>query len=41
MSRIARYLGWSGSYPAARSLVGLIADARMEGDVYGPEHPTP
>ena len=27
MRRIARYLGYSGSYPAARDLLGLIADA--------------
>ena len=39
MQRIARYLGESGSYPAARDLFGLIADARRESDAYGPEHP--
>jgi Tetratricopeptide repeat len=39
MSRIARYLGFSGSYPAARDLYRLIADAHAEDDAYGPEHP--
>jgi hypothetical protein len=37
--RIAQYLGWSGSYPAARDLFQLIADARTGSDAYGPEHP--
>ena len=37
--RIAQYLGWSGSYPAARDLCQLIADARTGSDAYGPEHP--
>ena len=37
--QIARYLGYSGSYPAARDLFQLIADAHTEGDAYGPEHP--
>jgi hypothetical protein len=39
MQRIARYLGESGSYPAARDLFVLIANARRESDAYGPEHP--
>ena len=39
ISRIARYLGWSGSYPAARDLFQLIADAHTGSDAYGPEHP--
>jgi hypothetical protein len=38
MSRIARYLGRSGSYPAARDLFQLIADAHEQDDAYGPEH---
>jgi hypothetical protein len=38
MSRIADYLGYSGSYPAARDLFRQIADACMEDDGYGPEH---
>jgi Tetratricopeptide repeat len=38
MGRIARYLGWSGSYPAARDLWQLIADAYKDDDAYGPEH---
>ena len=37
--RIAQYLGWSGSYPAARDLCQLIADAHTGSDAYGPEHP--
>jgi Tetratricopeptide repeat len=37
--RIARYLGFSGSYPAARELSQLITDARSDDDAYGPEHP--
>ena len=37
--RIAEYLGWSGSYTAARDLSQLIADARTGSGVYGPEHP--
>jgi hypothetical protein len=37
--RIAQYLGFSGSYLAARDLWQLIADAYGEDDVYGPEHP--
>jgi hypothetical protein len=39
MWRIAEYLGFSGSYPAARDLFRLIADAYREDDGYGPEHP--
>ncbi len=39
MWQIARYLGYSGSYPAARDLFRLIADAHRESDAYGPEHP--
>ena len=39
MQRIARYLGYSGSYPAARDLYQLIADAHTDSDAYGPEHP--
>ena len=36
--QIAQYLGWSGSYPAARDLCQLIADAHTGSDAYGPEH---
>jgi Tetratricopeptide repeat len=39
MWRIASYLGNSGSYPAARDLFQLIADAHKDDDSYGPEHP--
>jgi hypothetical protein len=39
MWEIASYLGNSGSYPAARDLSQLIADAHMEADAYGPDHP--
>jgi hypothetical protein len=39
MWRIAEYLGYSGSYPAARDLSGLIASAHTEAGAYGPEHP--
>ena len=39
MWRIAQYLGQSGSYPAARDLFQLIADAHREDGAYGPEHP--
>jgi len=35
----ARYLGYSGSYLAARDLFRLIADAHRVSDVYGAEHP--
>jgi len=38
MQRIAIYLGCSGSYPAARDLFQLIADAHREDDAHGPEH---
>ena len=38
MPRIALYLRSSGSYPAARDLVQLIADAYREDDARGPEH---
>jgi hypothetical protein len=36
--RIAQYLGYSGSYPAARDLFGLIADAHRDSADYGPGH---
>jgi hypothetical protein len=39
MRRIAEYLGFRGSYPAARDLFRLIADAYTENDAYGAEHP--
>jgi len=39
MWQIARYLGFSGSYPAARDLSRQIADAHAEDEAYGPEHP--
>ena len=39
MWQLARYLGHSGSYPAARDLFQLIAAADTEDDAYGPEHP--
>ena len=39
MRRIARYLGDSGSYPAARDLFRLIADAHTADDAYGLDHP--
>ena len=39
MQKIAQYLGHSGSYPSARELFRLIADAYWESDAYGPEHP--
>jgi hypothetical protein len=38
MWEIAQYLGYSGSYPAARDLFRLIADAHRDSDAYGPEH---
>jgi hypothetical protein len=38
MWQIARYLGYSGYYPAARDLFQLIADAHRENNAYGPEH---
>ena len=37
--RIANYLGYSGSYPAARDLFRMIADAHTEDDASGPGHP--
>ncbi len=37
MVRIASYLGWSGSYAAARDLQRRVLDARER--VLGPEHP--
>jgi hypothetical protein len=37
MSRIALYLGASGSYPAARDLFQLLADAYRQDDAYGSE----
>ncbi len=37
--QIARYLGFSGSYPAARDLARQIADAYTEAEAYGPEDP--
>jgi hypothetical protein len=37
--QIARYLGSSGSYPAALELCARIADARGDSGDYGPEHP--
>ena len=39
MWQIARYLGFSGSYPAARDLSRQITDAYTEDEAYGPEHP--
>jgi len=38
MWRIGQYLGYSGSYPAARDLFLLIADAYTQDDAYGAEH---
>lgn len=38
MSRVALCLGRSGSYPAARDLFQLVADAYSEDDAYGAEH---
>jgi len=40
MREIAQYLGESGSYPAARDLSQLIADAHSEDDAYGAEQDT-
>ena len=37
MARLARYLGWSGSYAAARDLQKRVLDAREQ--ILGPEHP--
>jgi hypothetical protein len=39
MHRIAGYLAYSGSNPAAWDLFQLITDAYMEDSAYGPEHP--
>ena len=39
MRPFVNYLGYSGSYPAARDLAQLIADAYKEDEAYGPEHP--
>ena len=39
MWQIASYLGDSGSYPAARDLSQLIAEACRDDDAYGAEHP--
>jgi hypothetical protein len=39
MREIARYLGYSGSYPGARDLFALIVGAHIRDDAYGPEHP--
>jgi hypothetical protein len=39
MRRIAQYLGYSGSYLAARDLAQEIADAHSADNGYGPEHP--
>jgi hypothetical protein len=39
MWKIAQYLGYSGSYLAARDLFQLIAGAYRNDDAYGPEHP--
>jgi hypothetical protein len=39
ISALANYLGWSGSYSAARNLFQLVAAAHNEDDAYGPEHP--
>jgi Tetratricopeptide repeat len=39
MSRIAQYLGFSGSYLTARDMFQRIADVYRESDAHGPEHP--
>jgi hypothetical protein len=39
MSRIADYLGNSGSCPAALELYALITDALRDSEDHGPEHP--
>lgn len=39
MGRIARYLGHSGHYPAARDICRQITDAHTAYDPHGPEHP--
>ena len=38
--RMAFYLGYSGSYAAARDLFQLIADTRSQDDAHGAENPT-
>jgi Domain of unknown function (DUF4062)/Tetratricopeptide repeat len=38
MWQIAQYLGYSGSYRAARDLFQLIADAHRDADAFGAEH---
>ena len=38
MWQIALYLGFSGSYMAARDMFGLIAQAREDAEEHGPEH---
>jgi hypothetical protein len=37
--QVARSLGFSGSYAAARDMFALIADAYRDSRDYGPEHP--
>ena len=37
--QIARYLGFSGSYPAARDLSRQIGDAYKQDEAFGPDHP--
>ena len=37
--QMAEYLGYSGSYLAARDLTARIADAHRDSEDYGPEHP--
>jgi hypothetical protein len=39
MRQIGAHLGHSGSYPAARDLFQLVADAYGQSDAYGSEHP--
>jgi hypothetical protein len=39
MRQLARYLGESGDYRAARDQWRLIADAHTAADAYGPDHP--
>jgi hypothetical protein len=41
MRRLAEYLGDSGSYPAARDMFRLIADAHPGTDEHGPAYPGP
>ena len=40
MSRIAQYLGHSGSYTVARDLCQLLVDAHQDADAFSPEHLT-